>query len=310
MAQHRACFLVGPTAVGKTAVAHRIAGEDHAGILSADSMLVYRGMDIGTAKPDADERARVIYWGIDCADPSETFSVGSYLQRARAAVRDAAERRIPLFVVGGTGLYVKCLLEGLDEAPGAQPELRARYERVLAERGVAGLQDELRKLDAGRLERLADPKNPRRLLRALELAALGHPRKELPARVKPRLTGLRMEGGALHERICMRVRHMYESGLLDEARRLRERVQALSATAAQAIGYAEAFAALDGRMTREAAMTATILRTRQLAKRQMTWFNRQATMTWIDITPDMTVADIAATVRNRWKLDGPTPLAI
>lgn len=305
-----AFVLVGPTAVGKSAVAHHLAREEGYDILSADSMAIYRGLDIGTAKPAARERAEVAYAGLDLAEPGETFSVGAYLAHARAAAAASAQRGRALLVVGGTGLYIKCLTVGLQDAPAADPALRAGFEHLLAQEGVAGLQAELERLAPERLRALADPRNPRRLVRALELAALGQRMPEATAAAKPHLLGLRAEPAELERRVAERVAEMYERGLLDEVRALRERGVRLSATAEQAIGYAEAFAVLDGRLTVEQARLRTQLRTRQLAKRQMTWFRHQATMTWLDVTSGRTVSDLASAVRAHWRLHGPTPLAI
>lgn len=311
MSAATAFLLVGPTAVGKTAVAHQLARQDGYDILSADSMAIYRGMDVGTAKPTAAERAQVAYAGIDLADPGETFNVGSYLAHARVAVSAAAARGRPLLVVGGTGLYIKCLTAGLTAAPGAQPEVRARYQGLFEREGVAGLQDALRKRAPERLAALADPRNPRRLLRALELAEIGHVAAvdSAPA-ARPHLLGLQMDMAHLQERIAARVTAMYAGGLLEEARWLRERTPVLSATAAHAIGYAEAFQVLDGQLDEKSARLLTAQRTRQLAKRQLTWFRHQATMTWIDVNPHMSIADMAAAVRAHWNLHGPTSLAI
>jgi tRNA dimethylallyltransferase len=305
-----AFVLVGPTAVGKSAVAHHLAREDGYDILSADSMAIYRGLDIGTAKPGVHERAEVKYAGLDLAEPGETFSVGAYVTHARVAADASAQRGRPLLVVGGTGLYIKCLTVGLREAPAADPELRTRLEHLLAREGVAGLQAELNRLAPEHLRALADPRNPRRLIRALELAALGQRLPEAKEAVKPRLLGLRAEPAELERRVAARVAEMYERGLLDEVRALRERGVRLSATAEQAIGYAEAFGVLDGLLTEEQARLRTQLRTRQLAKRQMTWFRHQATMTWLDVSSGRTVPDLASSVRSHWRLHGPTPLAI
>lgn len=308
--RHQAFILVGPTAVGKSAVAHALARELHAGILSADSMLVYRGMDIGTAKPGAAERAEVPYWGLDLAEPTEAFSAGRYLEAVRTAPAEAAQQGRGLIVAGGTGLYVRCLLQGLRPAPPPDAAVRSRYEAILARDGVKGLQAELSRVDAARLQRLADPENPRRLIRALEQAGRPDPGPTWSRAELPLLIGLRRTASDLADRIVRRVEQMYADGLIEEARALRERHTPLSDTARQAIGYEEAWAVLDGRCTTAEAKAATCARTRQLAKRQMTWFRHQANMRWMDVHRDMHATELAAMVRSEWTNHGPTPLAL
>ncbi|HPG01248.1 MAG TPA: tRNA (adenosine(37)-N6)-dimethylallyltransferase MiaA [Kiritimatiellia bacterium] len=306
----RAYFLVGPTACGKTEIAQRIAKREGWGILSADSMLVYRGMDIGTAKPTAEERDGVSYGGLDLVDPSESFSVGRYVTVARSYLEEARQAGRATIVAGGTGLYVKCLTEGLAPLPEEDPVLRNRLEECLEARGVEGLQDELRRLDEARLRELKDPLNPRRLIRAIELAH--HRADRRPAwagRPDVPLVGLFMEPGMLAKRIEARVAQMYEHGLLDEAADLRERV-ALSKTALQAIGYAEAFSVLDGKLSVGEAMYHTAVRTRQLAKRQMTWFRRQARVEWVTVERGMRADDVAEAVSMLWRTYGATPVVI
>lgn len=312
-ADERACglFLVGPTAVGKTAVAHALAARLGRPVLSADAMLVYRGMDIGTAKPSRAEISRYRYAGVDLADPDRDFSVADFL---RAVPPDPATRWI---VCGGTGLYLRCLAEGLRPAPAACAAVRARCEELLATGGIALLQAELGRIAPDRLAALADPKNPRRLIRAIEAAGPGGAPPAAPDREGRSvsgppavLVGLRMEKMALERRIRARVARMYADGLLEEAAGLRRTFVRLSRTALQAIGYAEAFAVLDGRMTRPEAMERTAIRTRQLAKRQMTWFRHQHAVAWIDVTEDSSLEQTAAAVVQCWEQHGPIPLHI
>ena len=309
----QAFFLVGPTAVGKTAVAHELARRMDAVLLSADSMLVYRGMDVGTAKPSLAERAEFDYRGLDLVDPDKPFSVGDYLAAVRAelAARPVASR--PILVVGGTGLYVDCLCRGLSSRPAANPALRGELEALFRTGGVEGLQAELDRRAPGRRAELADARNPRRLIRAIELAAAGiHSAAALQrlAGDRPRLVGLRMDPDLLKRRIEMRVLAMYAGGLLEEADGLRARFPQLAPTAMQAIGYAEAWRVLEGASTTAAAIEATAVRTRQLAKRQLTWFRHQADVHWVDVAPETSVAGIASAVQAHWKNDGPTSLQL
>lgn len=288
-----------------------LAREEGADVLSADSMLVYRGMDIGTAKPSRREQEEVRYWGIDMVGPDQAFSTGDYVAYAREALARVREDGRHVLVVGGTGLYLKCLTEGLDTLPSADPGIRAEMEGLLEKQGVKGLQAALQKKDPDAYTHLQDKENPRRLIRALELAAhgVGRPgawqgRPQIP------LIGLRMDAKLLAERIQERVVHMYELGLLDEVSGLLERYGALSTTAAQAIGYREAIECLQGACGREEAMARTVTRTRQLAKRQMTWFRHQARVAWIDIEPGMADAALAQQVLEAWRTHGSTPIAI
>ena len=267
-------------------------------------MLVYRGMEIGTAKPTHDQRLEVNYWGIDVVSPYREFSAGDYLRHA-ATCFATQERPGPVVVVGGTGLYIKALTQGLDDAPGRDDELRRRVSAWSVER----LREELRRVDPERLAGLKDPENPRRLIRALELSAAGT-RFQALEKTAPKfpIIGITMERKALNERIRERVESMFGRGLVDEARRIRE-AGPLSKTASQAIGYAEAYDLLDGRCTEAQAVERTIIRTRQLAKRQMTWFRIQASVHWVDVEPGMALLDIAKRVDELWKKHGPTDLS-
>lgn len=308
----RAWFLVGPTAVGKTAVGQCLAESLGAEILSADSMLVYRGMDVGTAKPAPVERGSVRYWGMDIVEPSQAFSVGRFLDAALAAATSIEERGVRLIVVGGTGLYIKTLTDGFEELPDADATIRARWDRVHSEQGIEGLQTALQSMSPLFYEAVADKENPRRLLRALELVDSGV--RELPrswnsGATGPRITGLRMPREALNMRIEERSRRMFESGLVEEAVGLFGADGARASLSARgAIGYAEALAVAQDNLSMESAIARTAARTRALAKRQMTWFNRQANVEWIDIEPGQGTPEIAALVQRSWDRSGAVPL--
>lgn len=309
MGAHQAWVIAGPTAVGKSAVAHALAIERGAAILSADAMAVYRGLDIGTAKPPAAWLAEVPYYGLNLVDPDQPFSVEAFLKAARRAVSETEAAGRLLIVVGGTGLYLSALLRGLDAGPPPDPAVRARWERVLAEEGVAGLQAALRARDAHAYARLADPQNPRRLIRALERAETGAvpPARWREAAPRP-IVVLFLEPDVLRRRIAERARAMFERGLLDEAARIRNRWPVLSPTASQAIGYAEAFDVLDGRRSIDEAIQRTAARTWQLARRQMTWFRHQLSVSWIDGTNVQSTAEWVNAVRRQWEQDGPSLL--
>jgi tRNA dimethylallyltransferase len=289
----QAYVLVGPTASGKSAVAQLLAEQTGASVVSADSMSIYCGMDIGTAKPPPNEQAAVSYYGIDCAAPTEAFSVGDWLN----AVKPAFDGAVPV-VAGGTGLYIKCLLQGLDDLPAADERLRAHAETM----SRPDLQAAAQAAAPDAYEALADKENPRRLIRLLEHGGISRRWK----RDLPPVIGLHVEREILHQRIAARVDAMYSGGLLDEARGLME--PDLSATARHAIGYAEAFAVLRGELTEAQAKEKTVIRTRRLAKRQMTWFRHQLRVEWIDTARFPTPEELAEKIYTVWDKDGAVPV--
>lgn len=308
----RAWFLVGPTASGKSAVAQYLAEQSACDILSADAMLVYIGMDVGTAKPTAAERARVHYYGLDLVEPREAFSAGAYRLAALQGVEEAAMRSRPLIVVGGTGLYIKSLTDGLAPSSSGQKAVREEAERRMAAEGIGALQAWLSQVDSARYAALADPKNPRRLIRALEMALAGEtplPGTWRAAVDSPLILGLKWSLPQLYDRIQIRVQAMFAGGLLAEVERLLQAGFEQSPTASHAIGYAEAVAYLHAQCSLAEAMAKTAVRTRQLAKRQMTWFRHQCNVEWLEVDVAMTTADIAAAVRAYWQTHGPTPVA-
>jgi len=290
-----AFVLVGPTASGKSAVAHLLAEQTGAAIVSADSMNIYRGMNIGTAKPSSEERTAIQYFGIDLAEPAEPFSVGDWL----GAVKPAFGGQTPI-VAGGTGLYIKCLLQGLDDLTAADETLRARAEKMT----LAELQVEARVAAPEAYETLADKENPRRLVRLIEHGGIPERWKE----ALPTVVGLHVERDVLHKRIAARVEKMYAGGLLEEARGLVN--LDLSSTAQHAIGYAEAFAALRGECSEAEAKERTVIRTRQLAKRQMTWFRHQLNVEWVHTGDFADIGSLAERVSNVWELYGASPLRL
>ena len=304
-------ILVGPTASGKSAVALHLARLAHPPrpILAADSMTIYRGMDIGTAKPDVRERAAAPSFGFDLVDPDQPFSTGDYLAAIRAAAPAILAAGGRPIVVGGTGLYVKCLTEGLDSAP-SDPDRRAAAEALLKAEGLEALQAATRALNPGQYARLRDPENPRRVVRAYELLASGQPLPAAEERPKPKIAGLFLPPDELRARIARRARQMFAYGLVDEVRALRAKYPALSATARHAIGYEEAGLVLDGQISEEEAIRRTALRTGQYAKRQMTWFRHQADVVWIEVRPADSTERIAGQVQKVWNAHGPAALRI
>ena len=299
---HPAHVLCGPTASGKTDLAHAIARQTGWPILSADAMQVYQGMDIGTAKPTAEERKSLRYSGLDWVSPDQSFSVGTYKEMALAFVRQMPADQ-PVLIVGGTGLYIKALLQGLDDMPPVDPAIRAEVETLFAEQGLEAVQAACRCLSPERYQRLQDPNNPRRVMRALELAKMGVPLESRWDRIPPRgqTTMIDVESGRLHERIQRRAAHMFANGLLEETAALQERWPCLSPTARQAIGYREAAAVLDGTMDLDAALQQTCTRTRQYARRQRTWFRHQLPCESIVRPEDEPIDRVAERVLVAWR---------
>ena len=299
-----AWFIAGATATGKSAVAQRLAEQLGCAILSADSMLVYRGMDIGTAKPTPAERGAIPYFGIDLVTPAQPFSTGLWLAAARRALADTTR---PIIVAGGTGLYTKALTDGFD-SQAASPASRARWQALYEREGIDALRRTLETRAPGALATLLDAANPRRLIRALEhLDARGTlpAQWNAPAATAP-VAILRMPREQLHARIARRVAAMFKAGLIDEVRALRRDFPVWSDTASHAIGYAEACALLDGTLTEREAAERITIRTRQLAKRQETWFRHQTQAVWIDIEDTDPTERIAQRVLDTWRQHGPT----
>ena len=318
-APSHAWILAGATATGKTAVAQVLAEQLGCAILSADAMLVYRGMDIGTAKPAPAERGSVPYFGLDLVTPAEPFSTGAWISaaaRALAALPDASvcsgavSRFSPrLIVAGGTGLYIKALTSGFD-SEASDPARRAHWQSLFEREGLDALQRALAERAPGALATLADPANPRRLVRALEhLDARGSlPENWHRSAPAAPVLALRLPREQLHARIERRVVNMFKQGLADEVRALRQLYPFWSATALQAIGYAEACALLDGLLSERAAFEKIVIRTRQLAKRQETWFRHQAQTVWLDIDDNDPPAHIAQRVLDLWRQHGPATI--
>jgi tRNA dimethylallyltransferase len=282
----------GPTATGKTGLAIRVAERLHADgrvaeVISADSRQVYRGLDIGTAKATPEERARVVHHGLDLVDPDEAFSVAEFRAHALTALEDLGARDGIGILAGGTGYWIRAVADGIDtEALPWDATVRAAVEAELARDGVAALAGRLAALAPGLAAR-TDLRNPRRVVRALEIAriagdvALPEP-LGYPAPVLRLL--LDVEPAAHARRIAVRARAQFDAGLVEEARALRGRWDP-ALPCFSAIGYREAWALLDGELTREEAIALDVRRNVQFAKRQRTWFRRE-TGERIDATDD------------------------
>jgi tRNA dimethylallyltransferase len=285
-----AIFLMGPTASGKTALAVSLVERFPLEIISVDSALVYRGMDIGTAKPDAATLARAPHHLLDIRDPTDAYSAAAFCDDARRLMAAIVARgRVPL-LVGGTMLYFRALLRGLDDLPRADPSLRKKLEVAAAARGWPALHAELATVDPATAARLA-PNDSQRIGRALEIfrltgtpmsALLDRAQSELPYRVL-QLALIPSDRAVLHQRIAARFDAMLAEGLVDEVETLR-RDYALSPDlpAMRAVGYRQAWAYLDGDIDMKALREQGIAATRQLAKRQLTWLRSWADAVVLD----------------------------
>jgi tRNA dimethylallyltransferase len=294
-------FLAGPTAVGKSEVALLLAEQLGGEIISVDSMQVYRGLDIGTAKPATAERAGIPHHLIDVAGLDEPFDAARFCTLAREAVAQITGRgRRPIFC-GGTGLYFKAYLEGLGEAPPADPELRAALESA----PLNALLDELAAKDPATFEKI-DRQNPRRVVRAIEVIRLtGKPFSaqrsawtRATGATPHRLIGLNRPKPELDARIHARVDAMFAAGLVEETRTLLAHGLEQNPTAMQAIGYRQVVEHLRGERSLADTVELVKARTRQFAKRQLTWFRRHADAVWLDITNATEAATIADRVRT------------
>jgi len=299
--------ITGPTASGKErlagAVAERLGGE----IVSADSMKVYRGLEIGTAKPSADERRAVPHHLLDVADPGETFSAARWLALAEAAIADIHARgRVPV-VSGGTPFYLKALLEGLFEGPAADPDLRRRLRAEAAERGSEHLHARLAEVDPAAARRI-HPNDLRRLVRALEVfEKTGRPISDLQRQWgrrrgewRPLVVAIRRHRDDLTGRITERVRRMLAAGLVDEVRGLLASGTGLARGPRQALGYAEVLAHMAGDVAEDDLLPAIVAHTRQFARRQMTWLRRFEGVVWLDAGPGDPADALADRVVALW----------
>jgi tRNA dimethylallyltransferase len=288
--------LVGPTASGKSAVALELARRRPTEIVSVDSMQVYCGMDIGTAKPTPQERALVPHHMVDVLDPGEQCNVGRFCRMARLAIREIRARGNRPLIVGGAPLYLKGLLWGLMEAPSGDAHVRARLKEELARHGRSALHERLAVADPEAAARI-HPNDVQRLLRALEVCELtglpisaGQRQFSGRPRLSHRLVGLRRQRAELYARIERRVDETMAQGLLAEVESLRGR---LGPQAGQALGYKELTDHLDGRISLDDAVRLIKRNTRRYAKHQLTWFRHFGLLQWVDAGPGDSPAEVA-----------------
>jgi tRNA dimethylallyltransferase len=308
-------FLTGATAVGKSGVGLALAQRLGAEIISLDSMAIYRGMDIGTAKPSAAHRAAVPHHLVDIVDPAEEYSVAEYVDAAAAAVADIRRRGRQVLFVGGTPLYLKSLLRGLFDGPPANWEFRHEIEAELAQVGQAALHERLMQVDPVAASAI-HPHDTRRMIRAIEVfRATGEPISHQQLQFddgRPadecRVFVLRRKRDELHRRIDDRVEAMIDAGLVDEVRQLTADGRVLGRTASQAVGYRESLAFLAGEFDRAEMNDRIKIRTRRFAKRQGTWFRSLSECRFIDIAGKV-AADAVADQIARAGASGSASLA-
>ena len=298
--------VVGPTASGKTKLAVQLAKLYNGEVVSCDSMQIYRHMDIGTAKPTPEEMDGVVHHMIDIVEPGEDFSVGKYVQMADGCVQDILSRGKTAVIAGGTGLYVDSLITGRVFAPTPSTGKRAQLEAQMRLEGGAVMLDRLRAVDPDAAARL-HPADEKRIIRALEvyqetgktITQHNLETQSLPPRYQPCWIGLDyMDRAVLYGRIDLRVELMLQAGLLDEIRSLLARGISPQTTAMQAIGYKEFFSALDGSCSLQEAAALVQQRSRNYAKRQLTWFRRNPDIRWLRLSGQESFDEILALARQ------------
>lgn len=281
--------IVGPTASGKSALALRLAQQLDAEIVNADSMQVYRGMDIGTAKPNAEERGSVPHHLLDVADPDRLFSAADFAEAADTAIADITARGKRVIVVGGTGLYIRALLKGLVDSPSGAGEIRAALQAEAARIGNEAMLEQLRQVDPEAAARM-HPNNLVRIIRALEVYRMtGVPLSRYQQehdfggeRYRVLQIGIRTDRAELYRRIEERVDAMIAGGLEGEVRRLLAAGWDRKLKAMRSIGYKEMTARLAGECTQDEAVALIKRDTRRYAKRQLTWFNAERDILWLE----------------------------
>ncbi len=291
MSSTKSLVVLGPTASGKSDVAMAVAtsvpnGSVH--IIAADAMQVYRRMNIGTAKPSAHDQVTVPHHGINVCEPSERYSVARYMDNVAVARTTIVSAGATELIVGGTGLYVTAIVDGL-HMPGEWPEIRKELED---NPDTEVLFAELQRLDPDSTLKM-EPNNRRRIVRALEVCrGSGVPFSSFGDGVdkyrvtNTKMVGIRWDRDVLRKRIARRVEIMIDNGLVDEVRALVAEPEGLSATAAQALGYKEMIEHLEGRTSLPEAIAATVLRTQQFAVRQERWYRRDPRIEWVDVSGD------------------------
>jgi len=291
-------MIIGVTASGKGKLAFELAKTLDAEIISIDSMKVYRRMNIGTAKPPEEIRSQIPYHLIDVVEPGESFSVARFIGLAQTAISRIESKNKSVVAVGGTALYIKSLLFGLFEGPGADEQIRAELIKQAQAQGLPSLYEQLQKIDSEAAARIS-ANDQRRIVRALEVYKLtGKPISSFQSQWNQSSTndwtiiGLRREKTEESKRINARVKKMLDSGLVDEVKKLLAEQTPLSSQARQAIGYAEIIAHLSGKTTLDEATELIKKNSRKLAKAQRTWFKTFKNVHWLDLAENETIDNV------------------
>jgi tRNA dimethylallyltransferase len=303
-------FLTGPTASGKTEIGLELAELLEAEIVSLDSMAVYRGMDIGTAKPSLEQRQRVAHHLLDLVEPTEDYSLAQYVAAAERAVTDIAARGRTALFVGGTPLYLKSLLRGIFSGPPADWTLRSQWQQVIEREGVEHLHARLAQVDPLSAQRL-HPRDARRVIRALEvwektgqsISALQQQFNRSRPSAECRVFALQWSREELGQRIDARVDAMFAAGFVDEVQQLLDHCGPLSRTASQAVGYKEVIEHFEGARDLDETRELVKLRTRQFAKRQGTWFRSLSECRSVKLTGAVDSRQIATAISREATLE-------
>jgi tRNA dimethylallyltransferase len=286
-----AIVILGPTASGKTQLAIALAGQFQGEIISCDALQIYRHMDIGTAKIPLEKRKGILHHMLDLRDPGQDFSAGDYQRLARAALREIHGRGNLAFVVGGTGFYLRALIDGLFQGPSRSEELRIRLRKIIRRKGSGILHRSLRRMDPTSAEKIAEA-DAERIIRAYEVyLATGKPLSWWQQKPRDVLEGyrwlkigIRIPREQLYQRIDQRAEEMYQSGFLDEVQQLMRKFP-VESHAFKAIGYRQAIEYFDGKLTLEQMIEETKKQSRRYAKRQLTWFRADPDIVWLEGGP-------------------------
>ena len=307
MKRPRILALVGPTASGKTSISLHLAGLLNGEIVSADSRQIYKYLDIGTAKPSAGDRRKVKHHFIDVLELGEYYSAGQYGQDARTIIgRIFGRGKLPI-LVGGSGLYVRAVIDGLFEGPGRDAEIRGQLMERLEAEDLASLLSTLKKVDPASAAKMREP-TARRVIRALEVFYLsGRPLSELQARQAAKVEftaiqfGLDWERKELYDRINQRVDRMISDGLVDEVRDLQKRGYDRRLNALNTVGYKEVFDYLEGSLSSHEMVALIKQNTRRFAKRQMTWFRADKRIQWIPMSKEKLSSNVADAIAEMFR---------
>jgi tRNA dimethylallyltransferase len=306
--------IVGPTASGKTALSILIAEKLGGEIISADSRQIYRYLDIGTAKPTSEELQRVGHQFVNILNPDEYYNAGEYGTQARAKIEELLKKNKQPMLVGGSGLYVRAVIDGFFEGPGKNSELREQLETEVRALGPEKLFERLKKIDPISAAKM-DATKVRRIIRALEVYnATGKPISDLHSIQEAKIPfeavqfGLQWERKELYHRIERRVDEMIENGLIEEVRGLLVKGYSRNANALNTVGYKEAFDFIDGTITKEEMIRLIKQNTRHFAKRQLTWFRADKRIKWIPVNDETNWSSITERILKEFKSAHKNPL--